>query len=133
MQAVTDAPCVIFYKELLKAYPEAKVIITVRDSPEQWVSSQMNTLVKYTVTYLNQPPPRGLKAMYDLFRPARRPIDTFMDRMTSDYEMWTTLLADARNGTTQNSEAYYLAHIESIRRLIPADNLLIMNVSEGCK
>lgn len=37
-QAVTDTPCVNYYKELLEAYPEAKVILTTRD-PYRWIKS----------------------------------------------------------------------------------------------
>ncbi|MBC6423369.1 MAG: hypothetical protein GDA43_20100 [Hormoscilla sp. SP5CHS1] len=32
---VADWPVAFFYKEIIKAYPEAKVMITVRD-PEEW-------------------------------------------------------------------------------------------------
>ena len=34
-KAVTDTPCTVFYQELLAAYPDAKVILGVRDSAEQ--------------------------------------------------------------------------------------------------
>lgn len=43
-KAITDTPCTVFYRELLEAYPEAKVVVTVRDSPEQWFDSQMRTM-----------------------------------------------------------------------------------------
>jgi Sulfotransferase domain len=43
-QAVSDTPAVQFYKELLEAYPEAKVILTVRDTPEQWHFSVLSTI-----------------------------------------------------------------------------------------
>jgi hypothetical protein len=56
-----------------------------------------------------------------------------MQTMVAEAEIYKTLLADAQKGTTQDSEAFYQAHIEKIRRLVPADNLLIMNVKEGCK
>ena len=32
---VADWPVAFFYKEIIKAYPDAKVMITVRD-PEEW-------------------------------------------------------------------------------------------------
>jgi hypothetical protein len=34
-QAVTDTPCNMFGKELIEAYPNAKVILTTRD-PDAW-------------------------------------------------------------------------------------------------
>ena len=38
IQAVTDAPCVCFSDELLAAYPDAKVILTLRDK-QKWLAS----------------------------------------------------------------------------------------------
>ena len=37
-QAVTDAPNVNFVDALLAAYPEAKVVLSVRD-PDKWLAS----------------------------------------------------------------------------------------------
>lgn len=43
-QAAVDWPSSFFYKELMKKYPEAKVIHTVRD-PEKWYESFKNTII----------------------------------------------------------------------------------------
>lgn len=48
-QAVADYPAAIFPEELLKAYPEAVVILTTR-SEEAWYNSMMSTLVHYQST-----------------------------------------------------------------------------------
>lgn len=45
--AVTDTPCTVFYKELLEAYPHAKVILTVRDDRDQWFKSIMQTIIPF--------------------------------------------------------------------------------------
>ena len=37
-QAVCDWPSIAFAKELIEAYPEAKVVLTTRD-PERWLES----------------------------------------------------------------------------------------------
>ncbi|KAJ5542093.1 hypothetical protein N7461_008096 [Penicillium sp. DV-2018c] len=42
--SVADTPACFFVEELLAAYPEAKVILTVR-SPESWLQSMQNTLI----------------------------------------------------------------------------------------
>jgi hypothetical protein len=131
--AVTDTPCFVFDEELLEAYPDAKVILTVRDSPKQWVASQMNTLVKYTLSYVLPPPPSGLGRLYAYFRPSLGPLGRFMADLVTNAEPFKTLIADARTGSTQASEAYYLAHIERVRAMVPAENLLVMNVKDGCK
>lgn len=41
--AVSDVPVILFAEELLKAYPEAKVILTTRDA-EKWVESMQRTI-----------------------------------------------------------------------------------------
>jgi hypothetical protein len=41
-QAVTDIPSVLFANELVKAYPEAKVVLTTRDI-DSWIASMKKT------------------------------------------------------------------------------------------
>src|SRR5207248_1610854 len=42
-QATVDWPACIFYKELMHVYPDAKVILTVRN-PENWYESAKSTI-----------------------------------------------------------------------------------------
>lgn len=44
MKAVADYPAAIFAEDLIAAYPEAKIILTVRDEGK-WYASMMSTLV----------------------------------------------------------------------------------------
>jgi len=46
LQAVTDAPNVCFADELVAAYPNAKVVLSVRD-PDKWVASMESSY--YTI------------------------------------------------------------------------------------
>jgi len=69
--AVTDTPCVNFYKELITAYPDVKVILTTRD-PDEWIQSMERSVLEILswriwgvlnrVKYLGRP---GLKAAHD--------------------------------------------------------------------
>lgn len=43
--AVSDSPCISFVDELAAAYPDAKIILSLRDSKEQWYKSVEQTLV----------------------------------------------------------------------------------------
>lgn len=45
VEAVTDFPCVLFPDELIKAYPDAKVILNIRDT-ESWWRSASSTVFK---------------------------------------------------------------------------------------
>ncbi|CAF3750791.1 unnamed protein product [Rotaria sordida] len=42
--STVDAPTQIFYKEIHKAYPKAKIILTVRDTGEKWFESMTNSI-----------------------------------------------------------------------------------------
>src|ERR1700741_2697435 len=42
-QATVDWPACAVYKELIQAYPEAKVLLSVRD-PEKWYESAASTI-----------------------------------------------------------------------------------------
>ncbi|UJR14405.1 hypothetical protein I4U23_001402 [Adineta vaga] len=42
--STVDAPTFDFYKEIQQAYPDAKIILTVRDSNEKWFESYQNTI-----------------------------------------------------------------------------------------
>ena len=44
--AVTDNPGCGFFLELLKLNPKAKVILTVRDTPEAWVKSANESILR---------------------------------------------------------------------------------------
>nr|XP_026694589.1 uncharacterized protein LOC101242321 isoform X2 [Ciona intestinalis] len=43
MDAVVDAPCYTFWEEILEAYPESKIIFSIRDE-DDWVRSLKQTL-----------------------------------------------------------------------------------------
>lgn len=43
-KSTTDYPGCVFYEEFMKLNPDAKVILTVRDSPEVWAESARNTI-----------------------------------------------------------------------------------------
>ena len=43
-RAACDHPAITYYKEILKQNPKAKVILTIRDSPEVWHKSAMDTI-----------------------------------------------------------------------------------------
>jgi hypothetical protein len=42
--STVDAPTTDFYKEIHQAYPQAKIILTVRDSNEKWYESFQSTI-----------------------------------------------------------------------------------------
>ena len=45
VDGVTDLPAAFWYEEILEAFPDAKVILTVRDNDEVWVQSLVKQLL----------------------------------------------------------------------------------------
>ncbi|KAI6849030.1 hypothetical protein KC332_g1392 [Hortaea werneckii] len=117
--AVSDFPCAAFSEELIAAYPEARVVLSVRDSPEVWYRS-----VLQTVWYVHMQSPFAPDKLLgqpgferflpSLFRMGKR---MFSDVFEADFP---------RTGIDVYNE-----HIERIRTLVPPDNLLVFNVKDG--
>jgi hypothetical protein len=129
-QAATDTPCVIFYRELLAAYPDAKVILTVRDDVDQWFDSMMKTIMPFFEQICL--PPRTL--LGKLKRKWFSPIDTktyeFCETFFRCSPMFNALWADYQNGT-QTAKQWYLDYNAEIQRIVPAAQLFVFNVKEG--
>ena len=116
-QATVDWPGCTFYQALMDRYPDAKVLLNVRD-PEAWYESMTNTV--YKMTQLRFPQsliPRVVPRIRGLSKMARVLIwqNTFNDRFAD--------------------KAYALKvfndHTEEVRRAVPAEKLLVYNVKEG--
>ncbi|KAF7194466.1 hypothetical protein HII31_04271 [Pseudocercospora fuligena] len=129
--AVTDTPVVWFHRELLEAYPEAKVILTLRDSPEQWWQSQMNTLIKY-MSSMTFPAPGIWTSLVGIFGPPKRTIDKLSAEISLNYAMYQDLLRDSQTGT-RDAQKFYVDHAEDVKTLVPKERLLVMNVKDGWK
>lgn len=112
-QAVCDWPAIAFAKELIEAYPEAKVVLTNRDV-DSWHASTMRT-VFWRVT---DPELRCLQyvswaaGMY--YPMLKKFFDTFFE---GSFE-------------TTGKEVFK-SHYEEVRSLVPKDNLLEFRVTDG--
>jgi hypothetical protein len=109
--SVVDWPACSFYKDLMNEFPDAKVLLNIRD-PEAWYSSMKETI------YAIQPAfpwwfPKVVRQMHDEI-------------------IWNGSL----KGVFEDREkalAVYLQHIEEVKKTVPADRLLVYNVKEGWK
>jgi hypothetical protein len=104
--SAVDWPTATFYKELADRYPEAKVILTERD-PEAWFRSTQATIFAEDIPADSADPWMQMvgKVVADLFD--RRMHDK--DRLISVFK----------------------AHNARVREVIPADRLLVYEVSQG--
>ncbi|KAK9780356.1 putative P-loop containing nucleoside triphosphate hydrolase protein [Seiridium cardinale] len=112
-QAVCDWPAIAFAKELIEAYPEAKVVLTCRDV-DSWHASTMKT-VWWRVT---EPELKMLSHVSWAARMYQPMLKKFFD---SFFE------GDFPN----KGKEVFTRHYEEVRNLVPKDNLLEYSVKEG--
>ena len=124
-KATMDYPGCLFYEEFMKLNPSAKVILTIRDSPEAWAKSVGNTIfginsadnwlswkLKETVFFMAIPD--YMRVIYKIMASKKRHGVSPIDRNTD-----LALL--------------YSDWVNRVRETVPAEKLLVFNVKEGWK
>ncbi len=110
--AAVDWPASAFYETYMQQFPDAKVILTVRD-PEKWYESALATIFPVSS---NRPEQAD-------------PVREAQGRMANQL-IWLNTF----NGRFED-KAYAIdvfnQHVESVKRKVPADKLLVLDVKEG--
>lgn len=111
----TDFPSSIFYKELADHFPEAKVVLTVRDE-DAWYKS-----VAETIWALWEVIPAWVPKLSQRFARADFMVKTIV---------WTDLFRD-RTDEPEFTKEIFRTHNQTVQEVIPADRLLVYQVKEG--
>jgi hypothetical protein len=114
-QAATDWPVAAYYKDLMNIYPDAKVILTVRD-PERWHRSVMNTIYQAG---------RGFFGRVSRMIPA---VHQFLDAM--EKAIWQDVFHNRLEDKAHALEIFK-NHIEEVKRAVPKERLLIFEARQG--
>jgi hypothetical protein len=110
-EATVDTPGCWFYKEILRTFPEAKVILTVRDA-QAWFES-------FEVLRETIEPHREAAKEYPELAKMVRLADSLFDRMF------------AGSLTRASCVAAFERHNAEVREHVPAHQLLVFEASEG--
>lgn len=113
-RATCDNPGADFVPELMEAFPNAKVILTVRDTPEAWWNSMENTVYPMT----------GFQYGISVF-----PIG-FLRKQWFVTRYGILKRFKERYGTDRGPEVY-VRHNEFIRKTVPKEKLLEFNAKQG--
>jgi hypothetical protein len=105
-RSTVDWPGCTFYKELMEAYPDAKVLLNVR-APDKWYESARNTI--YTTVNIPDPPPE------------RRVVDKLVWEKTFDGNF----------EDRQHAIEVFERHNEEVKQHVPPERLLVYEVREG--
>jgi hypothetical protein len=122
-RAAVDWPACTFYGELMQSYPDAKVILTVRD-PQRWYESAYNTI--YTITRATSSSP--IFYLATLVMPRAKGMKR-AQRMIEEI-VWEKDF-DGRFEDRGHAIETFERHNEEVKRHVPAENLLVYEVGEG--
>lgn len=129
--ACTDQPAALFAKELVAAYPEAKVVLVERDV-DRWYESFSKTVV---VGPDNPSVPFITRIDRTFMGPMMRVLDLatrYIFHVERPREkMWCVNDPKYFEEYRQNAKAAYLAHNEEVKRVTPPERLLIFKLDQG--
>ncbi len=114
-QATTDWPSCTFYKELMEEYPDAKVLLSVRDA-ERWYASCRNTIYR-----ANTDVPQWFKFIFKRY--------DRMQRMASEM-IWQGTF-DGKFKNKAHAMAVFHKHNQEVIDTVPAEKLLVFEVKQG--
>jgi len=115
-QATTDWPGAAFWRSLAAAYPEAKLLLTVRD-PGRWYESVLHTVYQVSQSELGGPAeamPPGLRQFRDLV----------------DAVVWQGTFG-GRFGDRDHAIEVFRRHREEVERSVAPERLLVFDVADG--
>jgi hypothetical protein len=120
--ATVDWPGGFFHRELAEAFPEAKVLLSVRDA-EAWERSYRETIWEMCF---------GDSLIHHLSA-ARREVDPRWRRylLLVDHLLWGERSPFAAGHETQQLIEQMLAYNEGVKRAVPSERLLVWEVGEG--
>lgn len=113
-QSATDWPVAAYYRDLMDLYPDAKIILTVRD-PESWHKSIMSTIYQVSRKFarFTRIVPNVHRFLYGMEKVVWE--DIFHNRLEDKaYAM-----------------KIFEKHIEEVKRVVPAERLLVLEARQG--
>ncbi|MCG5218412.1 sulfotransferase family protein [Streptosporangium sp. KLBMP 9127] len=121
--ACVDWPASAYWRELAAHYPQAKVVLSVRD-PDRWYDSMQATIFKQAKRVDSGAGRLAAKVMF---------------RLSGDMEAYTRMTSTIVGQGVfagETADRAYLTkvfndHVEAVKQAIPAERLLVFNVKEG--
>ena len=114
-QSAVDWPVAAYYRDLMAVYPEAKVILTVRD-PCSWHRSIMTTFYQARRAFVVR--------VTQLFPTLHQ----FLTGMES--ALWQGIFQNKLEDR-EHATKIFKSHIEEVKRVVPARRLLVFEARQG--
>jgi hypothetical protein len=115
--SAVDFPSSLYYRELMEAFPDGKVVLNVR-SVDSWYQSMSETIVPMLTRWPNRMITPWLPYISSPGRVMRETKlrETVLDRFHSDPAAVKKVFTD---------------HIEDVKRAVPAEKLLVFEAKDG--
>jgi len=124
-EATTDWPACTFYEQLMERYPDAKVLLSVRD-PEQWYESTRNTIYALVRIGNRSPFTRLGFGLLLLFK-----FGAFNMRPLQITEFIVERTFEGNFEDKHHAMEVFTRHNEEVKRRVPKERLLVHEVKEG--
>ena len=129
-QATVDWPGCSFYEELMEAYPDAKVLLSIRD-PQHWYVSAQSTMGSGVMGFLLKDAPASsplrslLTRLAGLLAPSMRRVPSMAHKVIAERSF------GGRFGDRGHAVEAFGRHNEEVQERVPAEKLLVYEVREG--
>jgi len=123
-EAAVDWPACTFYEELMERHPDAKVILSVRDS-ERWYESVRNTIYELSVVIPRHP----------IYRIGYKLVSFFVFRGSGNVDLAGEIIwqgtFDGRFEDRNHAIEVFERHNAEVQRRVPENRLLVYDVKAG--
>jgi hypothetical protein len=123
-EAAVDWPACTFYEELTERYPEAKVLLSVRD-PDRWYESTRTTIYKLSRVIAASRTARVAFGLVSLLT-----FGGFARTGAGEEIIWNGTF-DGRFEDKPHAIEVLERHNEEVKRRVPPERLLVYEVKEG--
>jgi hypothetical protein len=123
-RATVDWPGCTFYGEMMEAFPDAKVLLSVREAG-RWYRSTRDTIYELSRISVISPLTRPTFRLLGLFVPAMGKIARMNTRL-----IWEDTF-DNRFENEEYARSVFEAHNAEVRRKVPPEKLLVYEVKQG--
>lgn len=134
--AAMDEPMQLVYKEVMKAYPNAKFVLTQHETPQDWYRSYNKFYSDFlcmnrTISGLEESVMEDLQLSPEA---VGSPVYNRSDTKRNAVSYWNCRIGDTTHQTAEMVNgclAMYNAHIAAVKRDIPPEKLLIFDTEDG--